>query len=106
MFNDEQMKFKFHDKQVLTTYAYEIPKAHKKLLHRNQFVHVAQVDLQGQIRYHSFPRLVTYTEMEPLKSISFKIYKGLKTLIQEVCGIEKTEKSSLDPPMAEFNWYN
>ena len=60
MFNDENMKFKFHDKQVLTTYAYEVGKSNKRLLHRNHFIHVAQTDDQGNIVYHSFPRLVPY----------------------------------------------
>ena len=84
MFNDENMKFKFHDKQVLTTYAYEVAKSQKRMMHRNHFIHVAQADPNGNIIYHSFPRLVIYSEMDPLKTISFKVFKGMKMLINEL----------------------
>ena len=60
MFADERMKFKFTEDQVLTTYAYEVNKSLKRHVHRNQFIHVAEVDAQGQVVYHSFPRLVYY----------------------------------------------
>ena len=53
-------------------------------MHRNHFIHVAQADAGGNIVYHSFPRLVMYSEIEPLKSIAFKIFKGMKSLVQEI----------------------
>lgn len=67
MFTDESMKFKFHDKQILTTYAYEIPKSMKKFVSRNHFIHVALVDSEGSITYQTFPRLILYSDTEPLK---------------------------------------
>lgn len=86
----------------MTTYAYELAKQQKRIMHRNHFIHVAQADAGGNIVYHSFPRLVMYSEVEPLKSIAFKIFKGMKSLVQEIQGVSINEEQ----PIAEFNWYN
>ena len=65
---------------------------------------MAQTDTNGNIKYHSFPRLIQYSEAEPLKSISFKIYKGMKNLVFDICGFPKLENPDL--ALAEFNQYN
>jgi hypothetical protein len=61
----------------------------RRLMLRSHFVHIAMVDSEGHVTYHSFPRLIMYSEMDALKTISFKIYKGLKNLINEVCDVPK-----------------
>ena len=73
-------------------------------MHRNHFVHLAMVNPDGNISYHSYPRLIQYSEMDPLKTIGFKIYKGLKNLLNEVCDIPKQEFD--DQPLVEFNQYS
>ncbi len=70
-------------------------------MHRNHFIHIAQTDLKGDITFQSFPRLVFYSDTDPLKSICFKIFKGLKSLVNEFCGIEENTENS-NQPMEEF----
>jgi hypothetical protein len=62
------------------------------------------VDLEGTVTYHSFPRLIQYSEMDPLKTLSFKIYKGLRNLLYQICDVPRFE--NLDQSMAELQQYN
>jgi len=62
LFNNEQMKFSFQKNQTLTTFAYEVSKTYQYKTKRFHFIHVAKPDSQGQIGYHSFPRLIHFNE--------------------------------------------
>ncbi|CDW77742.1 spore germination protein ia [Stylonychia lemnae] len=81
MFSNEGMKFNFRQDQSLTTFAYEVSKTQKDKIKRQNFVHIAKADQDGRITYHCFPRLIMYQESDQLKTISGKIFKGLRTTL-------------------------
>ena len=75
------MKFSFHKDQVLTTFAYEVSKALKDKMRRYHFIHIGKKDQQGNIKYHSFPRMIHFNEQDPLKVLALKLFKVLRPLL-------------------------
>ncbi len=75
-------------------------------MHKSQFIHIAQTDqITGQIVYHSFPRLVHFNLDDPLKKISFEIFRAMDSMVPRLRN-RKPLSEAVDEPLANYNRFN
>ena len=66
---------------MLTTFAYEVSVSTKPKIKRHHFIHVAQSDAEGNVKYISFPRMIHFNEQDNLKTIALKVFKTVRPLL-------------------------
>ena len=85
VFIEDNINLTFAKNQELTAYAYECPKGSPEKLISINFVHLIKEELsQNNKRYHSFPRLVHFSDSDSIKNIGLKIFKDLKETMKDI----------------------